>query len=381
MTLKIFLHEPFFFKDESKFLNKCIKTKWVSTGGKYVEQLEKDITKFTKAKYSIALNSGTSALDLSLKLLDVKRKDEVIVPSITFISPINCILYQNASPIFMDCDDSFNIDTKKTIEFIEIETFFNGKYTINKKTKKIIKALIIVHVFGKVVDFLELKKICKKRNIKIVEDASESLGSFSNKKIHTGIIGDIGCLSFNANKIITTGAGGMILTNNKDFAVKAKYLSTQAKDDPFYFIHNDIGYNSRLNNINAAVGCGQIKYINNILLKKKKIHNEYKKKILKMKKFKLISDKNSKNENHWLNVVLFSDNVNRDQLIDKFKKHEIETRPVWFPNHLQKKMKRFQKYKIKKIGMMINKALCLPSGYNLNSKKIEKVTSILKSFE
>ena len=337
MTLKIFLHEPFFFKDESKFLNKCIKTKWVSTGGKYVEQLEKDITKFTKAKYSIALNSGTSALDLSLKLLDVKRKDEVIVPSITFISPINCILYQNASPIFMDCDDSFNIDTKKTIEFIEIETFFNGKYTINKKTKKIIKALIIVHVFGKVVDFLELKKICKKRNIKIVEDASESLGSFSNKKIHTGIIGDIGCLSFNANKIITTGAGGMILTNNKDFAVKAKYLSTQAKDDPFYFIHNDIGYNSRLNNINAAVGCGQIKYINNILLKKKKIHNEYKKKILKMKKFKLISDKNSKNENHWLNVVLFSDNVNRDQLIDKFKKHEIETRPVWFPNHLQKK--------------------------------------------
>ena len=381
MISKIFLHEPFFFKDESKFLKKCIETKWVSTGGKYVEQLEKNIIKFTKAKYSVALNSGTSALDLSLKLLDVKHKDEVIAPSITFISPINCILYQNASPIFMDCDDNFNIDTKKTIEFIEIETFFNGKYTINRKTKKIIKALVIVHVFGKVVDFFELKKICKKRNIKILEDASESLGSFYSKKIHSGIMGDIGCLSFNANKIITTGAGGMILTNNKDFAVKAKYLSTQAKDDPFYFIHNDIGYNSRLNNINAAVGCGQIKYINNILLKKKKIHNEYKKKILKLKKFKLISGNNAKNENHWLNIVLFSDNVNREQLINKFKKHKIETRPIWFPNHLQYKMKKFQKYKIKKIGMIINKALCLPSGYDLNSKKIEKIVSILRSFE
>ena len=381
MISKIFLHEPFFFKDESKFLKKCIETKWVSTGGKYVEQLEKNIIKFTKAKYSVALNSGTSALDLSLKLLDVKHKDEVIAPSITFISPINCVLYHNASPIFMDCDENFNIDIEKTLDFIKYETLYNGKNTINKKTKKIIRALIVVHVFGNVVDLIKLKKICKKNNIKIIEDASESLGSFSNKRIHTGLIGEIGCLSFNANKIITTGAGGMILTNNKNLATKAKYLSTQAKDDSFYFIHNDIGYNSRLNNINAAVGCGQIKYIKNILLKKKNIHNQYKKKIVKLKNFRLLSSKNSDNENHWLNVIFFSESVNREKLIYMLKKNEIETRPVWYPNHLQYKLKKFQSYKIEKIDKMINKALCLPSGYNLNIKKIQKIVSILKNFE
>jgi len=381
MTSGIFLHEPFFFKDESKFLKNCVKTKWVSTGGKYVSQLEESIIKFTKAKYAVALNSGTTALDLSLKLLDVKHKDEVIAPSITFISPINCILYQNASPIFMDCDDNFNIDTKKTIEFIKNETFFNDKYTINNKTKKIIKALIIVHVFGKVVDFSDLKKICKKRNIKILEDASESLGSFSNKKIHTGLMGEIGCLSFNANKIITTGAGGMILTNNKELATKAKYLSTQAKNDSFYFIHDDVGYNTRLNNINAAVGYGQMKSLNKILLKKKNIHKIYKEEISKLKNFKLITSKNFKNENHWLNVVLFSDKINRENLIELFKKNKIETRPVWWPNHLQLKMRKFQKYKINKVDEIINKALCLPSGYDLDTKKIRKIVSILKSFE
>ena len=378
---KILLHEPYFFGKEKNFLKKCIDTKWVSTGGSYVSLFEREMSKFTKAKYAIALNSGTAALDLSLNLLDVKKNDEVIVPSITFISPINCVLYHNASPIFMDCDDTFNMDIKKTLEFITLETSFNGKYSINKKTKKIIKALIIVHVFGNVVDFTKLRIICKKRNIKILEDASESLGSFSNKKIHTGLIGDIGCLSFNANKIITTGAGGMILTNNKNFATKAKYLSTQAKDDSFYFIHNDIGYNSRLNNLNAAVGCAQIKYINNILLKKRNIHNVYKKNILKLKNFKLISSKNFINENHWLNVILFSDKINRENLIQLFNKNKIETRPVWWPNHLQSKMKKFQRYKINKIDKIINKALCLPSGYNLDEKKLQKIVTILKNFE
>ena len=377
----ILLHEPYFFGKEINFLKKCIDTKWVSTSGEYVSKFEEDVKKFTKAKYAVALNSGTTALDLSLKLFQIKKQDEIIVPSITFISTINSVLYQNASPIFMDCDDTFNMDIKKTLEFIKLETFFNGKYSINKKTKKIIKALIIVHVFGNVVDFIQLRIICKKRNIKILEDASESLGSFSNKKIHTGLMGDIGCLSFNANKIITSGAGGMILTNNKNFATKAKYLSTQAKDDSFYFIHNDIGYNSRLNNLNAAVGCAQIRYINNILLKKKKIHNVYKKNILKLKNFKLISSKNFNNENHWLNVILFSDKIDRENLIQLFKKNKIETRPVWWPNHLQSKMKKFQRYKINKIDKIINKALCLPSGYNLDEKKLQKIVTILKNFE
>ena len=378
---KIILHEPYFFGNEIKHVKKCIETKWVSTGGVYVSKFEREIEKFTKAKFAVAVNSGTSALDLSLKLLNVELGDEVIVPSITFIAPINCVLYQNAKPIFMDCDEDFNIDIKKTIKFIENKTTFENGYTINKKTKRKIKAIIVVHVFGNLADTIKIKKICKQRNIKILEDASESLGSFYENKIHSGLIGDLGCLSFNANKIITTGAGGMIITNNNKYALRAKYLSTQAKNDPFYFVHNDIGYNTRLNNLSAAVGLGQIKNINKILRKKQKIHAQYKKKFLKLKNFKLVLNRSQTKVNYWLNVILFSKKINRKKLINELKDNQIETRPIWFANHLQFKMKKFQRFEINKSTRLINKAICLPSGYNIDEKKIQKIIGVLKKFE
>lgn len=378
---KIILHEPYFFGNEIKHVKKCIETKWVSTGGEYVSKFEREIEKFTNAKFAIALNSGTSALDLSLKLLNVELGDEVIVPSITFIAPINCVLYQNAKPIFMDCDEDFNIDIKKTIKFIENKTIFKNGYTINKKTKRKIKAIIVVHVFGNLADTIRIKKLCKQRNIKILEDASESLGSFYENNVHSGLIGDLGCLSFNANKIITTGAGGMIITNNYKYALRAKYLSTQAKNDPFYFVHNDIGYNTRLNNLSAAVGLGQIKNINKILRKKKKIHTEYKKKFLRLKNFKLILNRSQTKVNYWLNIILFSKKINRKKLINELKDNQIETRPIWFANHLQLKMKKFQKFEINKSTRLINKAICLPSGYNIDEKKIQKIIRVLKKFE
>ena len=376
----IMLHEPNFFREEVNYLKKCISTKWVSTGGDYVLKFEKSIKNFTNAKHAVALNSGTAALDLTLKLIQIKQNDEIIVPSVTFIAPINCVLYQNASPIFMDCDENFNIDVKKTVEFIKRETIFRNGFTLNKKTKKRIKAIIIVHVFGNVADTIKLKKICNERRIKIIEDASESLGSFYKNKIHTGLIGDIGCLSFNANKIITTGAGGMIITNNKKYADRAKYLSTQAKDDPFYFKHNDIGYNSRLNNLNAAVGYAQMQKIKKILSKKIDNHKQYKKEIINLKNFKLLSRNNKNKENYWLNILLFTDKVDREKLIKKLKINKIDTRPVWHPNHLQLKMKKFQTYKITRSSKLLKKALCLPSGYDLNLKKIKRIVTVLKNF-
>jgi perosamine synthetase len=375
------LHEPHFFGNEIKYLKKCIYTKWISTEGQYVSKFENLIKNFTKAKYAVALNSGTAALDLSLKLFNIEQNDEVIVPSITFIAPINCVLYQNAKPIFMDSDNDFNIDIKKTIKFIINETLFKDGYTINKKTKKKIKALIVVHVFGNVANTIKLKKLCKQRNIKILEDSSESLGSFYENNVHSGLIGEIGCLSFNANKIITTGAGGMIITNNKKIAERARYLSTQAKDSPFFFIHNDIGYNIRLNNLSAAVGLGQIQNIKKILKKKKYIHNQYKKNLLKFNNFKLILNRSKTRVNYWLNVVLFSNKISRQKLINELKKKDIDTRPVWFPNHLQLKMKKFQKYEITKAPELVNNAICLPSGYNITSSKIIKIIKILKHFE
>ena len=266
---KISLHEPKFNGNELKYLKDCIKSTWVSTSGKYINKFEKKILKYTKSKYAIACNSGTSSLHISLLVAGVKTNDEVIVPTLTFIAPINAVRYVNATPIFMDCDNHFNIDEKKTIKFIEKETYFKNGFTRNKSTNKIIKAIIVVHVFGNAANVFKLLKLCKKRNIKIIEDASESLGTFYKKnKKHTGTVGDIGCISFNGNKIITSGSGGMILTNKINYNKKIRYLIKQAKDDNLNFIHNEIGFNYAQTNLSAGLGLAQFENIKNILKKR-----------------------------------------------------------------------------------------------------------------
>ena len=210
---RLSLHEPKFQGNELKYLKKCIQSTWVSTSGEYIEKFEKRIATYTKSKFAVACNSGTSSLHISLLMAGVSHNDEVIVPTLTFIAPINAVSYVNANPIFMDCDQYFNIDIKKTIEFINNETLFKNGFTINKKTRKKIKALVVVHVFGNAVALAEIQKLCKKRNIKIVEDCSESLGTFyrnKKKSRHTGAYGDLSCISFNGNKVITSAAGGII---------------------------------------------------------------------------------------------------------------------------------------------------------------------------
>ena len=229
---------------ELNYVKKCVKTEWISTAGKFTQVFENKIAECTGSKFAISCINGTAALQIALQLAGVKKNDEVIVPSLTFIAPVNAVRYNRAFPIFMDNDEYFTLDTIKTIEFINKKTFLKNGYTYNKKTKRRISAIIPVHVWGNAVWLDELTKVCKKRNINIVEDASESLGTryskgkYKNK--HTGTVGKLGCLSFNGNKIITTGGGGMILTDSKKIAKEAYYLTTQAKDDSSKFIHNSI---------------------------------------------------------------------------------------------------------------------------------------------
>ena len=264
------LHSPLIKKDAINYLKKCVKSGWVSTGGNFIDQFERKISNITGSKYAIACNSGTSALHLSLKLAGVKSGDEVIAPTLTFVASINAILYNSCSPIFMDSDDFYNIDTNKTIEFLKKNTIKKKNFCYNKKTKKKISAILITHVWGNAANLNKLLKECKKRKINIIEDASESLGTrYKKNNKHTGTLGLLGTLSFNANKIITTGSGGMILTNNYKLAQKAKYLTTQAKDDPIYFVHNNVGYNYRMSNISAALGLSQLKQLKYFLKKKK----------------------------------------------------------------------------------------------------------------
>ena len=285
----------------------------------------------------------------------------------------------------MDCDDFYNIDAEKTIEFIEKHTIYKKGFTYNKDTRKRISAIIPVHVFGNAVDFEQLLKICRERNIRILEDASESLGTIYKNGIlsgkHTGTIGDIGCLSFNGNKIITTGGGGMILTNNEEYAVKAKYLTTQAKNDKLRFIPNDIGYNYRLTNIQAAIGVGQLENLDKFLKVKRKNYLFLKKEVDKINGLKIADTPDYSHNNLWLYLLKFDTsiiNYEINNLIIKLLENGIQTRPVWYLNHLQKLYKKCRAYNIQKSIGMLNSSICLPSSANLKKTSVNKIVNSIK---
>jgi perosamine synthetase len=370
--------------NELKYVTKCIKTEWISSSGKFVKTFEDKVSSYLGAKHAIACINGTSALQVSLRILGVLPNDEVIVPTITFVAPVNAIIYNNAKPIFMDCDEFFNIDVNKTIDFIKKNTIFKKKHTYNKKTKKRISAIIPVHVWGNAVDLEKLLSICKMRNIAILEDASESFGTkYINGKIknkYTGTVGKIGCISFNGNKIITTGGGGMILTNDKKIAKRARYLIDQAKDDSFNYIHNDIGYNFRLTNIQAAIGIAQLEKFEEFIKKKIMIHNFYKKNIT-TSGLTISKTPGYSLNNYWLNILKLDLKILGKKIfkkiIKKLKKNKIDVRPVWHPNHLQKKFKSFQKYKIFNANKIVNSSICLPSSVNLKKTELIKISKVL----
>jgi len=369
--------------NEKKYLKKCITTEFVSSVGEYVNIFEKNISKFTKAKYAVACSSGTTALHLALRAISIEKDDEVIVPSMSFIATVNPVRYLNASPVFMDCDNFYNLDINKFKQFIEKNTFFKNGFTINKKTKKKIKAVIPVHVSGNAVDLETLVNLCKKKNIKIIEDAAEALGTFylrgKLKNKHAGTIGDIGCLSFNGNKIITSGGGGMIITNDKKLAEKCKYLSTQATNDSIIYKHDDIGYNYRLTNIQAAVGVAQLEKIKLFIKKKKDIYSFYKKKIDKIPGLEVAPRPNYADNNNWMMTIIIKKNFKykKDIVIRKLFKKNIQSRSMWLPIHLQKKYIKFEKYKISKSIKLFNSSINIPCSTNLSSNQMNKVTSIL----
>tara|TARA_B110000971_G_C20017512_1_gene504684 strand:+ start:419 stop:1570 length:1152 start_codon:yes stop_codon:yes gene_type:complete len=369
--------------NEKKYLKKCISTEFVSSVGEYVNIFEKNISKFTKSKYAVACSSGTTALHLALRSINVEKGDEVIVPSMSFIATVNPVQYLNASPVFMDCDNFYNLDIDKFKKFIEKNTFFKNGFTINKKTRRKIKAVIPVHVSGNAVDLESIVNFCKKKNIKIVEDAAEALGTFylkgKLKNKHAGTIGDIGCLSFNGNKIITSGGGGMIITNNKKLAEKCKYLSTQATNDSIIYKHDDIGYNYRLTNIQAAVGVAQLEKIQLFIKKKKDIYSFYKKKIDKISGLKLAERPKYADNNNWMMTIIIKENFRykKDILIKKLLKKNVQTRSMWLPIHLQKKYIKFEKYKISKSIELFNSSINIPCSTNLSSNQMNKVTNTL----
>ena len=371
--------------NEWKYVKECLDTEWVSSAGKYVDLFEKKIAEYTGSKFAIATVNGTSALHIALIIAGVKAEDEVIVPSLTFIAPINAVKYANATPVFMDSDEFYCMDSVKTIEFIISETEFRDGFTYNKKSGKKISAIIPVHIFGNAVWLDELVPLCKARNIKIVEDSTESLGTryskgrFAGK--HTGTIGDFGTVSFNGNKIITTGGGGMILTNNDEYAKKAKYLTTQAKDDEIRYVHNEVGYNYRMTNVLAAIGVAQLEKLDEYIGIKKNNYMKYKNAIKDIGGLTLAELPDYANNNYWMYGLQIDDKnypLDREGLMQKLNSNNIQTRPVWYPNHLQKPFAVCQNYKIEKTLKLVEKTLNIPSSVNITDDEIEFVIENLK---
>ena len=385
MKNKVFLSTPTINGNEWKYVKECIDTEWISSAGNYVQLFEQKISEYTQAKYAIACVNGTSALQLSLRLAGVQSDDEVIIPTLTFIAPVNAIAYNKARPLFMDADKYYNIDAEKTIDFILHETYFKDGFTYNKATKNKISAIVPVHIWGNAVWQDELVLLCKERNITIVEDASESLGtvytSGDYKGRSTGTIGTLGCLSFNGNKIITTGGGGMILTNNKEFADKARYLTTQAKDDAVRYIHNEVGYNFRMTNIQAALGVAQLEQMQDFLKRKRQNFSQYQFALSKIDGLSLAAVPDYANNNHWMNLLQIDKEVyNKDweKIMLRLKENGIQTRPVWTLNHMQKPYQKYQRYKLERAEKLINKSLCLPSSTNLTDNQIKTVITLLR---
>jgi len=333
------LHEPRFIGNEKKYLNECIDSTYVSSVGKFVDEFEKKIALYVGAKYAIATTNGTSALHIALLLSNVTKNDEVITQPLTFIAICNAISYCGAAPVFIDVDkDNMGLSPTALKSFLESNTIIKNQQCINNTTGKIIKACVPMHTFGHPCRIEEIKEICDKYYISLVEDAAESLGSFYKNK-HTGTYGQMGVLSFNGNKIITGGGGGCIITNNEALAKKAKHLTTTAKvPHEWKYTHNMIGYNYRMPNLNAALLTSQLENLKTFLSSKRNIAMTYKE-FFKDKPYNFVEEPTNSQSNYWLNAIIFQDKEERDLFLHETNSKGVATRPIWT---LMNKLKMFQ---------------------------------------
>ena len=372
--------------NELKYAKEAIEAEWVSTGGAFIDRFERSVAEYLRIDSAVACQSGTAGIHLALRACNVGDGDEVIVPTLTFIAAVNPIRYQNAEPVFMDCDDSLNMDLEKLEEFLREECQFANEKLINKKTRKHIKAIIIVHVFGNIADMERLVKITKSYKLKLIEDATEALGSYyissHQKKYYAGTIGDYGIYSFNGNKIITTGGGGMVVAKNKEDLKKIKYLSTQAKDNELYYIHHEVGYNYRMTNLQAAIGLAQIEKLEKFIDIKEKNYLQYKRRIEKIDGLDLLDFNSKTRPNYWFYSIIIDKAVygqSRDELLNSLSREKIQTRPIWGLIHKQKPYLYNQSYKIQRAEEYIEVILNLPCSTNLQEEEVNYVCDLLES--
>lgn len=374
---------PNFEGNEKKYVEEAIEQGWVSTGGAYINKLEKQLAEFLHTDNVAACQSGTSALHLSLVEAGVAPGDVVLVPPLTFIAAVNPVKYQFAKPVFIDCDDSFCMDPIKLKEFCEKECVYDGSFLQYKGAT--VKALIVVHVFGNLADMVSIMKIASKYNVKVIEDATEALGTkyiegpLAGK--YAGTIGDFGCYSFNGNKIITTGGGGAVTANKSEVVDHLRYLSTQAKNDPHYYIHNEVGYNYRMTNLQAALGVAQMEELPEFIRRKQHNYELYKKLFEGFTLAKMMTFREGTESNKWF----YSLEINRDRVkasmrdvITELEKYGVQTRAIWGLIHEQTPYIGDDTYKLVKAPYYATRILNFPSSTQITEEEIQYVAERIK---
>jgi len=374
---------PNFEGNEKKYVDDALEQGWVSTGGAYITKLERDLADFLHTSNVAACQSGTSALHLSLVEAGVKPGDIVLVSPLTFIAAVNPIKYQFATPVFIDCDDSFCIDPIKLHDFCEEECEFDGKELVYQGRK--VRAIIVVHVFGNMADMEAIMDISVAYNLKVIEDATEALGTyyttgrFAGK--YAGTIGDFGAYSFNGNKIITTGGGGAITANHSETVDHLRYLSTQAKNDPHYYIHDEIGYNYRMTNLQAALGVAQMEELHEFIRRKQQNYELYKKAFDEFDLAELIPFREGTSSNKWFYSLKIDRNrihATMREIITALEKKGIQTRAIWGLINEQKPYEGEVTYRLEKAPYYASRILNIPSSTQITKEEIMIVANEIK---
>ncbi len=374
---------PNFEGNEKKYVNDAVEQGWVSTGGAYIKKLETSLAEFLHMENVAACQSGTSALHLSLVEAGVRPGDVVLVPPLTFIAAVNPVKYQFAVPVFIDCDDSFCMDPIKLREFCEKECTFEDNQLHYQG--KLVKAVVVVHVFGNMADMAAIMNIASKYNLKVVEDATEALGSryidgpFAGK--YAGTIGDFGCYSFNGNKIITTGGGGAVTSNDSKVVDHLRYLSTQAKNDVHYYIHNEIGYNYRMTNLQAALGVAQMEELPEFIRRKQNNYKLYCQLFDGFELGKMMGFREDIDSNMWF----YSLTINKDkvkatmrEIITALEDRGVQTRAIWGLINEQIPYRQEKTYKLEKAPYYAERILNIPSSTQITREEIEYVVEQVK---
>ncbi|MDD6573036.1 MAG: LegC family aminotransferase [Thermoflexaceae bacterium] len=375
---------PNFEGNEKKYVNDALEQGWVSTGGAYITKLERQMAEFLHTENVAACQSGTSALHLSLVEAGVKPGDVVIVPPLTFIAAVNPVKYQYAQPVFIDCDDSFCMDPIKLRKFCENECLMSdGVLTYHGN---IVKALIVVHVFGNLADMVSIMEIAKKYNIKVIEDATEALGShYMNGPLagkYAGTMGDFGAFSFNGNKIITTGGGGAVTANKPEAVNHIRYLSTQAKNDSHYYIHDEVGYNYRMTNLQAALGVAQMEELPEFIRRKQVNFERYKELLKGFELVKLIDFREGTSSNKWF----YSLEINRNKvyasmrdIITALEQRGVQTRAIWGLINEQVPYQNEVAYELEKAPYYAERILNIPCSTQITEDEIKYVVEMIKN--